>query len=100
MNKMLSACPVCAESLHVTELTCDSCGTRVQSVFETCRFCRLTRDQTHFVELFLRNRGNISNVGQELGVSYPTVAKRLDAVLTALDLHEDDDWRAPVPAGG
>lgn len=101
MNKMLSACPVCAESLHVSELSCERCGTRVQSAFETCRFCRLTRDQMRFVELFLRNRGNISNVGQELGLSYPTVAKRLDAVLAALDLPEEDgeDWRQPVAIG-
>lgn len=30
--------------------------------------------------VFLRNRGNIREVEKELGISYPTVCKRLDKV--------------------
>jgi hypothetical protein len=90
MNRTLAKCPVCGDSLHVTELACDSCETRIHGVFGACRFCSLPPDQEQFLELFLRNRGNLTGVGAELGVSHPTVAKRLDAVLAALDLAAED----------
>ena len=85
MNKMLARCPVCAGDLHVTEVSCQSCGTKVKSEFEPCRFCRLSGEQLHFVELFLRSRGNLTSLGEELDISYPTVTRRLEAIITALD---------------
>ena len=89
MNRALSCCPVCSTSLFVSELACGSCGTRVSGAFEGCGFCRLSPEQMQFVQIFLSNRGNLSGVGGELGISYPTVAKRLDAVLSILDLNGD-----------
>jgi len=38
------------------------------------------------VEVFLRSRGNLREVERELGISYPTVRGRLEAVLAALGL--------------
>jgi hypothetical protein len=92
MNRLLTRCPVCAGQTHVTEVACETCGTRVKSSFEPCPFCRLAPEQAQFVELFLRNRGNLSGLGDDLGISYPTVTKRLDAVLATLSL-------APAEAG-
>jgi hypothetical protein len=86
MNKILSNCPVCAGQLHPTELGCNSCGTKIQSEFDSCRFCGLNQEQLQFVTMFLRNRGNITAVGDEMDISYPTVTRRLDAVLSALGL--------------
>lgn len=89
MHKMLSRCPVCAGTLHVTEIACNSCNTKIQSEFEACRFCRLSPDQLQFVELFLRSRGNLTSIGDELDISYPTVTRRLEAILVALALPDD-----------
>ncbi len=97
MNRRLSACPVCAEPLHITELACADCGTRLQGAFDKCRFCDLSSDQVQFLAMFLHNRGNLSSVGADLGVSYPTVAKRLDAVLAALELGPEPE-SASAPA--
>ena len=44
----------------------------------------LTHDQQRFVELFLSARGNIKEVEQLLGISYPTVRKKLDEVAAIL----------------
>jgi hypothetical protein len=85
MNKLLSRCPVCGGPVHVTGLGCDSCGTRISGDFEACRFCSLTQEQLQFVELFLRHRGNITSVGETLGISHPTVTRRLEAVIAGLD---------------
>lgn len=49
-----------------------------------CKFCYLNQEQREFVETFVRCRGNIKEVERELGVSYPTVRNRLDAVIMAL----------------
>src|ERR1051326_5300914 len=86
MAKTLTRCPVCEGEFKITELTCDRCGTHVQSTFDPCRFCRLPADHLAFVEVFLRCEGNLSRVEKELGVSYPTVRNRLTGALTALGL--------------
>ena len=84
MAKLLTGCPVCSGTLHPTELTCGGCRTRIQAVFDPCGFCRLSEDQAQFVALFLRNRGNITAMSEDLGISHPTVTRRLDAVLAVL----------------
>ena len=85
MAKPLSNCPVCTGALVTTELSCFDCNTKIQSQFESCSFCSLTPEQIQFVQMFLRNRGNISAVGDELDMSYPTVARRLEAIVAVLD---------------
>jgi hypothetical protein len=49
-----------------------------------CPFCALPEEQLRFLELFLRCRGNMRDVERTLGLSYPTVRARLDALLTRL----------------
>lgn len=41
---------------------------------------RLPAELREFVLIFLRCRGNIREVEKEMGISYPTVCKKLDAV--------------------
>jgi hypothetical protein len=45
----------------------------------------LSREQIAFVEVFIKCRGKIKDVEQELGISYPTVIARLDQVVLAMD---------------
>lgn len=86
LAKLLTRCPVCDGTLHVTELTCGHCSTHLGGLFATCRFCRAAPETLAFVETFLRCEGNLSRVGEELSVSYPTVRNRLAATLNALGL--------------
>ena len=88
MNRMLPACPVCSGAVYITEISCIECDTRVKGSFEATRFSRLSPDHLEFVELFLRNRGNLSSVAEEMEISFPTVSKRLDGALVALGLME------------
>jgi hypothetical protein len=41
-------------------------------------FSRLSADQEAFLALFVRSRGNLSEVERALGVSYPTVRAKLE----------------------
>ena len=86
MNRMLPACPVCSGPVCITEISCQECDTRVRGSFETTRFSRLSGEHLEFIELFLKSRGNLSCVADELEISFPTVSKRLDVALAALGL--------------
>ncbi len=68
----------------ITELKCPQCDVTVQGRFETCEFSVLTREQLKLVRIFLKSRGNIKEVERELGISYPTVRGRLDAIVRKL----------------
>jgi len=87
----IATCPICSGELAVTRLHCRSCGTTLEGDFNVGRFARLSREQFALLESFLRSRGNLKEMERELGVSYPTVRARVDALLRALGLGDDDD---------
>lgn len=84
-------CPACGTRLEVARLHCPDCGTAVEGRFAACPFCALSEEQQRFVILFLRVRGNIREMERELGISYPTVRARLDAILEALGLRVEPE---------
>lgn len=79
-KKVVSSCPVCAHPLAISRLSCTRCDTTIESVLPIPAFFRLPEDLQQFVLIFLRCRGSIREVERELGISYPTVCKRLDLV--------------------
>ena len=83
-NPVIARCPICAEALTVARLECAGCGTRIEGSFALGRFHQLTAEQLEFLETFIKARGNFKDVERELGISYPTVRSRLDAVIRAL----------------
>ena len=83
-NPVVSKCPICSAQLKVVRLECDGCGTRLEGSFSLGRFHALSPDQLDFLETFIRARGNFKDIERELGISYPTVRSRLDAMIRAL----------------
>lgn len=79
-KKLISRCPFCNGELAISRLTCEGCKTQIDSTIGIPSFFRLPEDLQDFVLIFLRCRGNIREVERELGISYPTVCKRLDLV--------------------
>ncbi len=84
MHTVMGRCPVCEGALEVVRLQCRSCATAIEGRFALGGFHSLSKEQLQFAEVFVRNRGNIKDVERELGVSYPTVRGRLDALIRAL----------------
>jgi hypothetical protein len=84
MYPILTSCPVCSGELTATRLQCVTCGTALEGQFALGRLGRLTREQLRFVELLVKNRGNINQVAAELSVSYTTARTRMDEIVTAL----------------
>jgi hypothetical protein len=93
----IATCPICSGELAVTRLHCRSCGTTIEGDFNVGRFSRLSREQFALLESFLRSRGNLKEMERELGISYPTVRARVDALLRALGLAETEDAAAGPP---
>ena len=79
-HDMVTTCPICGQSLTVRALHCDECDSELHGRFSLPRLARLPRELQDVVEVFLRCRGNIKEVERELGISYPTVSKKLDAI--------------------
>src|SRR5215208_2767253 len=90
-HDVISTCPVCSGELAVTRLRCGSCGTTLEGEFSVGRFARLGRDQMALLESFLRSRGNLRDIERELGISYPTVRTRVEALVRALGFGPRDD---------
>jgi hypothetical protein len=84
MHPLLTVCPVCGGPLHVTRLECGECHTALEGSFSLGRLGRLSREQLDFVELLVKNRGNINGVAGELKVAYNTARSRLDDIVSTL----------------
>ena len=86
MAKVISECPSCGGALKIAVLRCSDCGMELHNDFQRGPFDSLTADQTEFLISFLRQRGKMSSLQEELGISYPTAKKKLDDLLTVLKL--------------
>ena len=94
---VISTCPVCEGELAITRLHCRTCGTSLEGEFGVGRFGRLSREQLALLESFLRSRGNLKDLERELGISYPTVRGRIEALLRALGLADGDEAAPEEP---
>jgi len=91
VNPVLSTCPVCKHDLKVKRLVCEHCETTVEGSFTLSKFNYLETEKLYFIEVFIKNRGNIKAIEKELNISYPTVKKMLDEVIIGLGYSVDDD---------
>ncbi len=100
-HDVIATCPVCSGELMVTRLRCGTCATTLEGEFGVGRYARLTREQVQVLESFLRSRGNLRDMERELGISYPTVRARVEALVRALGFgprDEADPGPATAPA--
>lgn len=81
---VISKCPICGEELSISKLHCSKCGIEISGEFKLSKIASLSKEQLLFVEIFLKNQGNIKNIEKEMNISYPTVKKILNEVLYTL----------------
>ncbi|MGH2418497.1 MAG: DUF2089 domain-containing protein [Candidatus Limnocylindria bacterium] len=105
VHDVIATCPVCSGELTIARLHCRTCGTALEGEFGVGRFGRLDREQMSLLESFLRSRGNLKEMERELGISYPTVRGRVDALIRSLGLSDgaetdgDEDFGAGLGDG-
>ena len=91
MSKLISKCPCCSGTLHIASLQCPDCGVELRNSFQFSAFDRLDQAQMDFLLSFLKCRGSLKSLQEELDISYPTAKKRLEELLIALEIGQEDD---------
>ncbi|GIV88420.1 MAG: Fis family transcriptional regulator [Chloroflexus sp.] len=84
MNPLLTRDPITGGELIVTRLESPSSGIVIEGRFSLGWIGRLTPEQLAFVELLVKNRGNIQRLAAELDIAYNTARARLDEIVALL----------------
>lgn len=82
--KELTNCPYCGGDFIIKEVECESCKTQIKGNFRVNRFHMFSPEDLYFIEVFLKNEGNIKLMEKDLGISYPTVKSRLKNIVKIL----------------
>ena len=56
----------------------------IDAAFPTPRLANLPIEHQRFIEIFVLASGNLKQIAEQAGVSYPTVRSRLDKVIDSL----------------
>jgi hypothetical protein len=94
LHPIITRDPVSGNELIVTRLESPQSGIVIEGQFSLGWIGRLTREQLDFVELLVKNRGNIQKLAQDLEIAYNTARSRLDEIVTALGGAPEGDGRA------
>ena len=87
-------CLACQSSLTPTKFKCHSCGVTYEGVFSLPRIMRLSTENLKLAEAFLLCSGNFKELAEQLGVSYPTLRKHVDAMINELTALRQQDQQA------
>lgn len=92
--KEITNCPYCASDFLIKEVECQGCQTQIKGKFQTNRFHMFGPEDLFFIEIFLKNEGNIKLVEKDLNISYPTVKNRLKSIIKTLGYQEENNQSA------
>ncbi|ABY34237.1 MULTISPECIES: DUF2089 domain-containing protein [Chloroflexus] len=84
MYPLLTRDPITGGELIVTRLESPESGIVIEGRFSLGWIGRLSPDQLAFVELLVKNRGNIQRLAAELDIAYNTARARLDEIVALL----------------
>ena len=85
MQKLFNQCPACGGQLIITECKCSACQLQMRGEFQSGQLSTLSDEELTFIKVFLTARGNLTEVERVLGISYPTIRKKLDEINNALN---------------
>ncbi len=77
-------CPYCQSPMTVTQMSCAKCNVKIEADFPMSRLSELPVEHQRFIEMFVLAGGNLKEIAEQVGVSYPTIRSRLDKVIDAL----------------
>ncbi|MFO7540336.1 MAG: DUF2089 domain-containing protein [Chloroflexota bacterium] len=89
MRNLIKECPACGGELIVTQQNCTDCETVILGRFKPNIFSRLSPENLQFLELFVKNRGNVKDMEREMGSSYWTIRNRLNEIIIELGFEAD-----------
>jgi hypothetical protein len=90
-------CPYCGDGLTIAAMACPHCRVRIEAAFPMSHLGRMPVEHQRFIEMFVLCSGNLKQLAEQVGVSYPTIRSRLDKVIDAL---QTQIASADVPSAG
>lgn len=84
-------CPVCQNHLLISRLKCQGCGVVLEGNFNLPRLARLKPEQRGLAEQMILCGGNLKELAAEIGISYPTLRRRVDELIAAVNQMKEDD---------
>ncbi len=99
MHPLLTTCPVTGTQLIATRLESPESGIVIEGQFSLGWIGRLSPEQLEFVEILVKNRGNINSVASEQKIAYNTARSRLDDIVTALGYSQPEENHRPDRRG-
>lgn len=78
------SCPTCKDTMNVSHLHCERCSLNLQGQFMLPRLARMPKEHQKLAEAFLLAGGNFKVLAEQLGISYPTLRRRVDDVMASL----------------
>lgn len=91
-------CPYCGEGMAIASMVCERCHVRVEATFPMSHLGRLPVEHQRFIEMFVLCSGNLKQLAEQVGVSYPTIRSRLDKVIDALQVQIASGGPPATPA--
>lgn len=77
-------CPSCDNSLRVSQLQCDACGTAISGNYDMPLYLKLSREEQDFIMEFFLASGSIKEMARQAGTSYPTMRNRMDDMIAKI----------------
>lgn len=103
---MLKECPLCqTRKMKVTRISCECCRLSVEGDIHVSPLARLGGEEMRLAEALVLAGGNLKTLAAEIGISYPTLRKRLDHVVARLreererDQHKIDTILSQIEGG-
>ena len=84
-------CPVCKSELQLSRLKCNGCGVVLEGSFQLPRLARLKPELRSLAEQMILCGGNLKDLATAKGVSYPTLRRMVDELMTILQNMKDQD---------
>ena len=78
-------CTFCQNQMDIEGFECHHCGVRCKGNFALPRLAKLPGDMQQLAEQVLLAAGNLKEVSGLQDVSYPTLRKRVDALIAAIE---------------
>ena len=90
-QKLIHNCPSCQCEMNISQLECGECHVKITGDFKLNPLLKLSHEDQDFALTFIRRRGNIKAIEEELGISYPTVRNKLNQLIQSLGFDNETE---------
>jgi len=89
----MTECLICEHHLTIGSLSCKRCNMTYNSTFSFPRLARLSKEEQRLAESLILHGGSLKTMAEALGVSYPTLKKKLNELSYSLKKKQEEDER-------